>query len=1181
MNEPTLTPAPARRRWRRKLLWVAIVLVALLVAAFLVVSSGAFLKGVVLPRVGRALNANLAAEQITFRPFSELELRDVKLTPVGAEPVFTAGLVRARYHLLALLGGRIAVDELTVESPVVNVIENADGTCNLDPLLRREKVPAAKAAPGRPGQPPRLDVKLVSLKNATFRQITTLKGGGRQTTEVSGLDLALTGLRNGAAGKLKVSAAVSAENTAPDGAGRLRGQLKAEYDFDLTTDLKPARLNGNGTFTVEAATGRFADFNALSVALACEATPTEVKDIALRFTRAGEPLGELRASGPFDAAKTEGKLTVTLLSLDRRVLNMFGAAHGLDFGPTVVNSTNVVELTQGGSRISASGRLNAANVQITRQGQTTPTLDLACNYAGSLDRAAQTARLESFSLLGAQNGQPLLRGGLTSPMTLGFGGTAANTGDATLDLTLTRLNLADWRPFLGEAARAGLANATLKLVSQQGGQQLIFNLDAGVDQLSARWGSNEIAQADVRLTVRGAATNLQQFKLETYRLELAQQGQNAMSVSGAGTFNRATQDADLQVAVQAALARLLAILPQPGVAVSAGTLDFTGRVTSTGNGQAVAGQLTLSEFAGACGDYRFKDFGVSADCNFAKRGDALEIRKAAGQLWEGRRSGGRFEVTGNVDVARNSGQFNAKLTDLDEHGLRPFLASALGDKTLVSASLNATASANRAANGDATLKAEARLANLVVQDPNGALPATPLETRVQVDTAITRQVAQIRNVTLSLTPTDRAKNELNLTGSVDFSQSNALTGTVKLAAESLDVTRYYDLFGGQATNAATGSAAPPASAPPPGDANPEPAPVKLPFRNFTLHASIGQFYLREVAMTNLLTTAKIDGSRVVLNPFTLTLNGAPVAATVDLDLSVPGYKYAVALDTKPVPLAPLVNSFQPERKGQIGGTTTVRAKFTGAGITGANLKQNLTGDFSLLSTNLNLSIANVRHPLINGVLNVLMGIPDLIRNPTALLGNLLSQATGRGGGGWADQITAAPIDAISVNAQAGNGRLQVRQAEVRSAAFLAETTGDVAFAPILTNSTIQFPVSVSLSRPLGEKIGLVTADTPTNAAYVPMPQFLTMTGTLGKPGHRINAAALAVLATRAGSGLVKEIGGATGTKVEGLLQGVGGLLGGHAAGPAPGAPATNAPSTNVPPPNPVNELLNLFKKPKN
>lgn len=1269
MNEAKLESSPLKRGgWLRKLLWLGGVLVVLLVVAFFVVTSGAFVKAVVLPKVSAALNADLAVGDVQFSPFSQLVLRDVKLTPQGAEPLLTASLVRTRYDLFAILRGNIVVEEVTVESPTVTLVENADGTSNLDPLMKNQQ-PAAAQPAAKPSSPPQLDIKSIALKNATVKRTKNLKGGGRESLELANVNLTLANLKNGSTGKLDLSAAIALDNSASTNAASLAGKLTADFAFALTPDLKPGKLSGKAAFTVEKAGGSFADFNALAVTLDCEATPTEVKQLAVRFTQSGQALGEVRVSGPLDPAKLEGKLNIAILALDRRVLNLAGASSGIDFGTTTVNATNLVELAKGGSLIRVSGLLDAAKVRITRLNQTTPNLDLRCDYEITVDTAAKSAQLQRLNLSGAQDGRLLLATELPSPMTIPWGNASNTVGDATLNLTLTGLNLADWRAFAAELEPVGTANVEVKLLSQQGGQsltfdleasalglsaklgtnntltradlrlrahitslqggqnlnfdfgadvtalaakfgpdtinpaavtlqgrgtsqqngkRLTFDLDAGVTGLTAKFGTNLLNPTDLTLRARGTGTDLKQFKLEELRAEIAQVAQGAQpaaTVSGSGTFNSTTQDADLQIELRATLTRLLAMFPQPQANFTGGSLALNGRVTSTAKSQSVTGKLTLDGLTGRYGDYRFASFGSSADVNLAVTGDQLEIRQASGELHEGANTGGRFDVTGNFDTARKAGQFALKLADFNPNGLRPFLESALGDKKLVSIALNSTATVKLEANGDAAAKADLQISNLVVRDPKGSLPTTPLEMKAALDAGVAKSVAQVRQCQLTLTPTARAKNELHLTGTVDFSRTNATTGGLKLASDSLDVTQYYDLFAGGAKPATTpASTTTPAAAPP---TDQEPGPMKLPFTNFTFEASVGKFYLREVEATNFQFTAKLDPGRVVIKPARFALNGAPVNAAADVDLSVTGYKYDVSFGAEPIPLAPLANSFVPERKGQFHGVTLANAKFKGAGITGASLRKNLTGDFSFASTNLNLAIPDLQSKLIKEVINVIVGIPELIRNPTAALGNMLGRLIGGGGGtkgGFTDELMSRPIDAIQVRGRAGEGKITLEQAEVRSPAFLASAAGVITLADILTNSAIRFPVRVSLSRPLADKVGLA-GNTPTNQLMAALPDFLTMKGTVGKPEKDINAMALIAVVAKAGGGVAGQIGGATVEKVGGVLNLIGGLVGGSPQ-PQPGTTttnavkaATNAPASNVQTQQQIN-LLDLFKKPK-
>ena len=98
--------------------------------------------------------------------------------------------------------------------------------------------------------------------------------------------------------------------------------------------------------------------------------------------------------------------------------------------------------------------------------------------------------------------------------------------------------------------------------------------------------------------------------------------------------------------------------------------------------------------------------------------------------------------------------------------------------------------------GASSVKADLQMTNLVVKDPAGQFPATPLEAKMQVDASLNKQVADVRQFQITLTPTARATNQVQLSGQVDMSQTNAIQGNLKLVADSLDFTSYYDLFMG-------------------------------------------------------------------------------------------------------------------------------------------------------------------------------------------------------------------------------------------------------------------------------------------------------------------------------------------------------------------------------------------------
>jgi uncharacterized protein involved in outer membrane biogenesis len=1137
----TVSRPQKSRRWLKFLAGLFLLVVVLLAVAYGWLTSSSFFKGRILPSVGRALNASVTVSDAAIHPFSQITLHDLKVQAAGQEPLVTVPQITLRYHLWDILHGNIRVDEITLVSPAITLVENPDGSRNLDPILKALQAKPAEAAKPEPASPKaakplEVDIGKITLSNAEFRQIKNYSGGQRDISAITNINFSLANVKNGQTAKLDLAAELLLAKNPPGGAaGSLAAGLRANFNVALSSDLKPGSAGGDASLSISQAAGTFSDFGGFSATVNCDVTPAEIKQLALRFQKSGAALGEISASGPFDAAKQEGKLHVAMRGIDRRLLNLLGERSGIDFGGTAVDTETEVEFAKAGAAITATGKFALSKLRVTRAGQTTPTLDFNANYDLALDRAAQTATLRSLNLTGTQGGAPLLNAQLSSPMNLAWGGTATNLGDASFHLVLARLNLADWKPFLGSNPPAGDVGVNLQVSSHAGGQQISFEVKSDIANLAAQAGSNRISNASLKLSAQGEASQFKLVKLDACKFELALQNQPAVTADASGTYDLGAGDADLQIKLQAALARLLQALPQPDMSVSSGEVTVTAHVTQKQKTQAVAGELTLDNFSGQIGKNEFRNFGSKLNLDVANSPGRISFNKVSGSLSQNGNSGGEFDFTGKYQPAEKSADVTVKFSNLNENALRPFLQPLLAGKTLVSVTLGGELSAQLQPQSGSAVQGQVQLANLVVNDPKKQGPAAALAAGLQMDVALNKQVADIRQLQIALTPTSRAKNELRLTGQLDLSDTNATQGSLALAADSLDLTGYYDLFAG-GTNAAAKAA--PETAPVPGSAaraGEEPAPVQLPLRNFTLNADIGKLYLHEVAATDFKTTIKIDGGHVVAKPFQLVLNGAPVNAVADVDLGVAGYKYNVTFDAKSVPVAPLVNTFQPARAGQMGGSLTASAQISGAGISGAGLQKNLAGQFDLDMTNLNLSVVNVQSRLLKTVINVVATIPEIVgnlNNPVNAVASLLGGAAGQGS--LMNELQQSPIQFLSVRTTAGSGTVNLRQATVKSAAFEADAVGSIALDSVLTNSTINIPVTVSLSQPIAKRLNL--ASSATNAAYSPLPQFLSLSGTLGNPKANINKLALAGTTIRAVGGSLLNPGTNNASPVQNLLN---------------------------------------------
>ena len=1119
-NEATKTTRPPRRALR----WVGIIfggLLGLLVIAYFVATSEWALKSIILPKASAVMNAKVTVDSASLAPFSAVTLRGLKVQSTGTEPLVTATEVCLRYHLLDILKGNLNVDEVILESPVVNLVTFPDGTTNLDPLTKqspedKKKDKAPKQAKSE--KPTRLDLKKFALNNATVRQIVQRKDGTRLVTELTGVTVTADNLGNDKTGRLSLAANLKLDqglNSASNGV--LTAKLKGNFDLALDASLKPKMIKGRSTLEVADARGVFQQAAGLSAVLNADLTPTQLTDVSVRFAQGGKNLGALTASGPFNAETSEGKIVLAVSQIDRQVLNLAGAALGVDFNRTSINSTNTIELTQRGRMVKVDGQTLIGSFSATEQGQTTPTLDLRSVYALTYDQTNKTALVQTFTLNGTQNNAEFLRGTLAKPMLLEMGQGSSAVNESAFDLVITNFNLPDWRAFLGTnvSLTSGRLGLTLNLVSQQAGKKLTLNLATQLRDLTAASGSNRIANADLGLSASGTVSNFSLVKLDNYQAELAQGGRPALTATGTLLYDTVSQDAKVFMDASSSLPGLLALVSLPGVEASAGTVKFLGNIVQknttpqqTNNpvfDRSVVGKLNLDNFTGRHGSNQFDRFSAASAVDLAMLGEALSIRTFAANFQQSGQPGGGFTVEGNYNLASKAGQITAKVTDLNQHTLKSFLAPLLGDKKLEAVSINALTTAKLDNATDGAFKAELHVANLVVNDPSGQVPKTPLALDFSADATMVKQVFNLRSAQVALAKTERAPNVLNLSGSLDMAKSNAWVGYLKITSDGLDVTPYYDLFAQEKpkeTDVAPAQTLPATENKP----ETEPEPVDLPVTQFTQETSIAKFFLREIAISNLVSKTTIEKGRVNVNPFSLTLNGAPVNLTALLNLAVRGYEYDVKAKLDRVPVEPLANTFSPDKRGQFKGDLLGLVQIKGAGVTGPGLQKNLGGQLSLSLTNAAVQVTQYKR------LQQLLGpIGTALRVP---------------------ELAESPLKWIDVRAVITNGTVTIPVASLESSVLRAGLNGTITLASVLTNSTLnRLPVEIALSRNAAERARIAPANTPTNQAFYALPAFVTVGGTVGDPKSRLDSIAV----TRILAGTVGNyLGGDAGKILRGL-----------------------------------------------
>lgn len=1134
----------------RRLVIAAGILVVLLVVLFFVATSGGFIRAVVLPRVGDAINAKLTAGDVSLSPFSQLTLRQLKVETTGTEPVFQAEEVVVRYKLFAIMGGNIDVPEITVTGPTLNVVQQADGKSNLDPLIQG-KGPAQPKAVGET-KTPQVDLKKIALSKGTIRFTRLGKDGSKQTSEVANLQIGVEQVRNGQAGKLTLGADVIYGTTpAPKSTNQadlLKANLAGSFDFALDASLMPSSAKGDLRLSVSQGDGAFKELSGFVGALGCDMTPSELRQVSLRFERGGQALGRIQVSGPLDLVKRETRLKVEISAIDRAVLNPFGASRGMDFGETAINGSAQVDVSHRGDTIDAKGKISVARFSIRQAKKSTPSLDMDTDWQITVNLADGTAIVQKLALQGKQAGRDLLSAALDRPMNISWGESVHGINEATVKLGLSDLNLSDWGMFLPTNAPVGKVSAACKITSQQDGRLLSLDASARVDDLTASFGTNRLDRAGITASLQGKVADFDALTVDRFALQVTQHNRGLVSATGSASYNTKTEDTSVQLVAQTDLENLVREFPVAGVNPSGGSMTLNALYAKAKEKQTATAKMNLNNLAGQFFGYRLDSFQVGLETDTELKGTEIALRRATLSVQQGVDVGGTVDLGGKLDTTHNTGDFTFNIVNLNQFGLRPFLAPYLVPNTLTSAAIEAKGTAHYDAASESILQVQARLSKFVVTDPANKLPKIPLEAQLQMDAAQRGGAIDLRKFVVSFSPTARATNQVEMRAKLDFSPTNAAPSTLSLFADSLDFTPIYDLL---TTNKPAAEAKAPATAQPAATAsNAEPGPIALPFKEFTGDLKINRLFLRELAISNWVATAKITNGVVILKPFDLSLNGAPLTASATIDLKQQGYVYDLEIKADRLPIEPMANTFTPDQKGQYVGEINANAQIKGAGVTGASLQKNLTGQVAFSMTNLNFQVVSARAKKLLTPIALVLGVQELL---------------------------TSPLNVVAANADLGGGRVDLKQFVTTSPAFYASSQGTIQFAAILTNSPLNLPVQFALRRALAEKIKFTSGTQITNTDYVTLPQFVKVVGTLGDPKTETDK-------TRVAGMLAGGIAGAVGGKAGDVLQSVGSLLKGE--NPLSTATSTNqllspksdAKTNALTKTNVINLLNNLFQK---
>ena len=1153
------------KRWP----YVAGGVVGVFAVLYFVLTSGPFIRAIVLPKVSAALNSELTVDSISVSPFSSVEFGGIKLTPKGGETLLTAGIVRARYSLMSIIGGTIKVNEVTVESPEITLVTKADGSSNLDPITKSDGKNAPKSVPAK-AAPPKLEVSNVSIHNATLHVRQAQTNGIASTVDVTGLNFGLDSLQNGGSSKITIDAKAIVNQP---GRGVLGVGLGGNLTVTLSSDLMPTAISGGLKTDVSQATGTFKDLAGASINLLADATPTEIKQLDLAFLQSGNSFGKIHLSGPFNQAAKEARIDYALTGIDRRALKFALAATGLDLGDTSISATGRVDLASQGDVVASRGLWSFKNASMVVTNGATPPMDLSIDYQVSANLNDKTALLEKLAITGVRSGATLISGNVERPMNFAWGTATPGFRESTFSLKVIGLNLDEWKPFLGPSAPAGILGVGFSLAADNNGKILKGTLSVEGSHVAAKFTPYEVRNGSLKIDSSFTVEDFKDISCPKFSATISESGKQLVTVSGTASYQLPTARAGLQLSADVGLPTLVSTFPLPGVTAAAGTLRVNVQADKNGPKTDASVALLLQGFTGAYNQFTFKDYQATVNVVTSIAAESITLSRCTITPQTGLDPGGFFDVSGKYNIVAKTAAFDFKTVNLNENALRPFVAPFVAPNQLVSVSIDTAGNATWASTGKSTIHSDIKISRFFARSATGPVTEKPLEMGFAIDGAKNGSKIDLQKLQLRLGATTNARNEILISGSIDMGTNQPAPSSLAIKSDGLDLTPLADLFGGAGTtNAAVQNTGVAPATPAKGPAT-EPPPINLPFKKFDLSLDIAKVHLRQLDVTGWTAKVAIDNGKLSVNPFAMKVAGAPVNLTADADLSVPGYNYKTTFLATQIPLAPLVDTFVADLKGSAAGFASIDSKVDGKGITPPSLRKNLVSTLIVNTTNLVVQIpkTKVRLPI--------FGESDLT-------GTLRFVATILGVG----DVLAEPVRLLHVNAITKDGKVDLAGTKVGSSAFRLEPTGGVTISDVLTNSPVKIPLAFFLG-PSGSK-SLLVATGPDG--YGRLPDFASLGGTVGKIDTKLDKLALGELALRSAAGLPGNLGGAAanilkgaGGKAGNVLQGVGGLvspsnstnassgLGGLLKGLTGGGTPTNAAGTNA---APTPGLLDLFRK---
>ena len=1133
-------PRPGRRR--RRLLVAAGVLLAVPVLLWFVVTSSWFLRQVVLPQVGKAMDAEISVGEIRLRPFSSLRLTDVTVRTRDESLDLQVERLEAVYNLRRILGGTLEVERVLLTAPQV--------------VVRPERrAPGPERDVSREaGEPPVLRIGEVRVARGAFR----VEAQG-QTVAVDDFEFLLRNLVTSERTEFSLSALTEVrmgdENVLGLGWG-------VEGDFVLNPNLLPYEMSWVLGLKLTEHTGLFAEAGELGgLRLEAEMTPSEIRASHLRFLSPEEhTMGDIRLSGPFDPEAQTASLQLQVDGVGAKALNLFGAAAGLSFGESMLAADVLVEVDGGQQRLLSRGTVRGEKITVRSQDLVTPEISFEVEQDFSLDLTEGLADLRVVSArVAGVAGEELLRLHLAAPTQVRWAGEDPTYDDLALDLEIAEIDLADWRALLPPEILGGrLQGATqLRVVNQ--GRDLRLETDTRL--LDFRLAVNGEELDPLHLLTQGKYVLIDQhlFQAEEMRLQLDQGERGVLHFRGGGEADLRSGSVSFSPQLEVDLAKLLMISPVKVPDLSLDSGEFSTELTVSRAAREArlewASTMRLGALQGRFAALSLDGLGGELAVEATATEEMLDLSTL--RLALTRRDAGMAElsVAGRYDVIRALPEDAVlRIETLDLAVVYDWLRPE--GPEIRSGVVRGSLTPARAPRDRWLLNTDLEISGFLAHTPH-----TPADTAA-VDLALRGAIeagtdqAALQGISFSWTPEENYTNRLEFEGIANWSRPEALALQLNVSGDRLDLTPWLRMFAAPdpdppAPEAGDVAVVEAASRPP----MPEPGPLQLPLEYAQVQFSVNQLHLDGLNVDRLRLDVEAGPRQVDLKAFRMHLNESAFTSGGQVDLSMAGYQYEGFMRLEPLNLEPFLEPFAPGLAGRFQGVLAVDARVKGRGVTGPSFREYLQGNLNVSLTEAELAWTELDEVNNEGVRRAKNLVVLLVRTVAPVLAIPPSD------------LLNPPIHELKVNMEVGQGLLNLKEFRVVNNSLRLRADGTVQLADELENSRIRdIPVVLGLGI-LPARQARVYREDRIREGMVELPPFIRVSGTLAEPNIDVQRRVITglIVSGVTESDLIRD------ERAQRILGGVGGVLSGEGIPPPRPTPTPTPAPEPAPEPEPESE----------